>query len=117
MAIFPFYRAGEHISKGNRQFRPTRYYVAFFLWEHYADPYNTPVFVLATANIIRAIHKKIKALSLISRNRALDDQTIIPPRLQLFKSTYDAFRSIRYDKLLTPLWYLVKEYYSETFKQ
>jgi len=32
-----------------------------------------------------------KALSLIFRNRDLDDQTIIPLLLQLFKSTYGEF--------------------------
>jgi len=33
-----------------------------------------------------------KALSLVLRNRALDDLTIIPSRLQLFKSTYDTVK-------------------------
>jgi len=46
---------------------------------------------------------KTKALSLILRNRALDDQTIIPPVYSRSKAHIMSARSIKYIKLLTPL--------------
>jgi len=50
------------------------------------------------------------------RNRALDDQTIISPQLQLFTSTYDAFKINKYAKPLALSGYLVNEYYVDTFE-
>ena len=55
----------------------------------YADPYITHFFALATAKI-KLFTKK--ALSLILRNRALDDQTIIPLGYSCSKNRYDAFK-------------------------
>jgi len=46
---------------------------------------------------------KNKALSLILRNRALDDQTIIPPGYSCSKAHIINSRSINYGKPLTPL--------------